>query len=1317
MNPPKNKNFLTDLSRAIDQTDPGRYAEGKRREKITAHQTRPRHGIRSLFGMLALCLALSGSLTPGWCQAHEEGQEESNPPEGIDVPGCEPGPTLASDHSDYAPGTEAGISGAGFKAGEIVTVQVLHADGKPATGEDHEPWTTTADASGAIATSWHVCEDDCLGSLLELTATGNSSGLVGRVRFTDSSPPATALINSATVTGGASSQEALAATAAGYVVTLVTQATWASMTQAQFGAYDLLIIGDPQCGSTPATAAANSATWAPVVMGTAGGRTLAGNRIVIGTDPVFHDGGSYTSSRATIIRDGIKFAGKQPGRTGLYFCASCAGGTGNILTALTRLSSGSGTWTATSPPCGGAASLIASEPAFGAPDILTSASLQGWGCSVHEAWSTFPTDWNALAVATDTATKPTCGVDPNSGLSACGQAYILIAGSSIVVTSGSISVAPATSTKPAGSSHTVTAHVTTSLGAPIVGQAVTFTITGVNVGVAGTCSAGGCLTNSSGDISFTYPDTNGIGSDTIKASFIDATSALQAATAQVTWVNTNRPPVAITKDVTVSAGPTCSAIVPAVSFNNGSSDPDGDTISFSVSPVGPYPIGTTSVIVTVTDSHGAFSTSPATVTVKDVDAPVITGCPADITVYTGPGHSTCDQVATWTAPSATDCTTVTWHSTAVSGDSFPGGTTIVTYTATDSATPTPNTATCSFTVTVLDNSPPVPTLANLAAVNGQCSATVTAPTATDNCAGLVTATTTDPLVYNAQGTYTVHWIYSDAKGNITPQDQTVIVKDTVAPTPDLASLPTVNGQCSATVTAPTATDDCSGVLTATTTDPLAYNAQGTYTVHWIYNDGNGNTTPQDQTVIVKDTVAPTPVLASLPTVNGQCSASVTAPTATDDCSGLLTATTTDPIAYNAQGTYTVHWIYNDGNGNTTSQNQTVIVRDTIAPTPVLASLAAVNGQCSASVTAPQANDDCAGLVTGTTVDPLVYNNQGTYTVHWIYNDGNGNTTPQNQTVTVKDVVSPVISNCPANLTVKTGPGRSTCDQVASWIAPTASDNCTLVSFTSNYNPGAVFPVGTTTVTYKAVDGAIPAHTTTCSFTVTVKDNTPPVIICPPDVTVPWSTSYEPGKTIGTKTIGNATAIDNCDPNPIVNYTDVITNAICPLIIQRTFTASDHVVPANTSTCVQIITVNNLFAAGGVIWHQPLARNGASEDTDPGAGGTLKYRFKQDSTIPIQVHAQGCSADVTVNSNVSGKVVVFGDTDMDGVLDAGEVAINIGLNGVGSSGGVMDKIGPHLKYNLNTKTLPLTFKCYLLQITIKDNSTGETGVEILPLQIK
>ena len=60
-----------------------------------------------------------------------------------------------------------------------------------------------------------------------------------------------ALINAATVSGGASSVEATIAAAQGFAVTVVSDATWGGYTATDFGGYDLLIAGDPTCGSLP----------------------------------------------------------------------------------------------------------------------------------------------------------------------------------------------------------------------------------------------------------------------------------------------------------------------------------------------------------------------------------------------------------------------------------------------------------------------------------------------------------------------------------------------------------------------------------------------------------------------------------------------------------------------------------------------------------------------------------------------------------------------------------------------------------------------------------------------------------------------------------------------------------------------------------------------------------------------------------------------------------------------------------------------------------------------------------------------------------
>ena len=101
------------------------------------------------------------------------------------VPVIAQGATLVSDKSDYPPGATAVLTGAGFGAGETMTLQVLHADGSPSNGLAHDAWYVVADVEGAFVTTWRVCEDDCVGALLRATAIGQTSGSEASCLFTD----------------------------------------------------------------------------------------------------------------------------------------------------------------------------------------------------------------------------------------------------------------------------------------------------------------------------------------------------------------------------------------------------------------------------------------------------------------------------------------------------------------------------------------------------------------------------------------------------------------------------------------------------------------------------------------------------------------------------------------------------------------------------------------------------------------------------------------------------------------------------------------------------------------------------------------------------------------------------------------------------------------------------------------------------------------------------------------------------------------------------------------------------------------------------
>ena len=102
-----------------------------------------------------------------------------------------------------------------------------------------------------------------LAAVLVLCAVWLSTGVASAATST----PNTALIDGESVTtvDGITKEETpisleqFAAEHAGFSVTVVNGAEWEAMTAAQFASYQVLIVGDPQCSSTPASVNSNAA--------------------------------------------------------------------------------------------------------------------------------------------------------------------------------------------------------------------------------------------------------------------------------------------------------------------------------------------------------------------------------------------------------------------------------------------------------------------------------------------------------------------------------------------------------------------------------------------------------------------------------------------------------------------------------------------------------------------------------------------------------------------------------------------------------------------------------------------------------------------------------------------------------------------------------------------------------------------------------------------------------------------------------------------------------------------------------------------------
>lgn len=124
---------------------------------------------------------------------------------------------------------------------------------------------------------------------------------------------------------------------------------------------------------------------------------------------------------------------------------------------------------------------------------------------------------------------------------------------------------------------------------------------------------------------------------------------------------------------------------------------------------------------------------------------------------------------------------------------------------------------------------------------------------------------------------------------------------------------------------------------------------------------------------------------------------------------------------------------------------------------------------------------------------------GTTTVTCTATDSHGNSAQKQFTVTVtlNDAQAPTFTTVPGSQTVEaTGAGGA----AVTYATPTATDNSGLPpSISCDQASGSLFPLGATTVTCTATDGA--GNAATATFTITVQDTTPPTLSLPGDLQV------------------------------------------------------------------------------------------------------------------------------------------------------------------------------------------------------------------------
>ena len=305
---------------------------------------------------------------------------------------------------------------------------------------------------------------------------------------------------------------------------------------------------------------------------------------------------------------------------------------------------------------------------------------------------------------------------------------------------------------------------------------------------------------------------------------------------------------------------------------------------------------------------------------------------------------------------------------------------------------------------------------------------------------------------------------------------------------------------------------------------------GSTLVTYTALDPNGNSANCSFNITVEDNTAPVftfcPENLTASLLGDSCESSVTwtIPIVTDPCEILLTGSHTPGDNF-PLGTTQVVYNAVDLSGNMSICGFNITVVDDIAPSfifcpnDIIVSLSENNCEQEVSWAMPELEDPCIATVTGTHSPGELFA-FGSTLVTYTASDFSGNTSTCSFNVIVEDDIPPVFTDCTPEVVVAAE--NNSCEAVVTWTIPTATDNCN-VTLSSSHDPGDLFAIGTTEVTYTAEDSQ--GNLNICSFNVTVVDETGPTIEhCNPEVQF---SEYDPATSTIIANWDEPIAVDNC----------------------------------------------------------------------------------------------------------------------------------------------------------------------------------------------
>ena len=548
------------------------------------------------------------------------------------------------------------------------------------------------------------------------------------------------------------------------------------------------------------------------------------------------------------------------------------------------------------------------------------------------------------------------------------------------------------------------------------------------------------------------------------------------ATAEVIIVVTDKtkPLMVVPTDKTVEANAVRSIIdigEPEVS----------DIFDFTVKSDKPadFPLGTTKVIWTATDENGNVSTGTQNITVKDTTKPELK-VPEDIIAE---ATAVLSPIALGKV-TATDIFNVTIKNNAKEGFSL--GQTVITWTATDA---NGNVSTATQRVTVKDTTAPAIISVEdmtVEATDVMTSVNLVQPEVTDIFKVSMSSDAPDAFPL---GTTNVVWTITDENGNSTTAIQSVTIVDTTMPVLNLPAdikLEATAVRTPVNLILATASDIFGAEVTSDA--PVDFEV-GTTTITWTATDKNGNITTGTQKVTIEDTTKPeltAPAAVTTEATAVRTTLNIGMAKATDI---FKVDVTNDAPADFPIGTTKVVWTATDANGNVSTAEQFITIKDTTKP--VLTVPDAITTEATAIKTPVS-----IGEATATDIFKVDVTNDapadyplGKTVVKWTATDENGNVSTAEQIITIVDTTKPVLT-VPDAITTE-----ATSEKTPVSIGLATATDIFKVTVTSD--APVSYPIGETIVTWTATDEN--GNAITKEQVITIVDTTKPELKVPDNI--------------------------------------------------------------------------------------------------------------------------------------------------------------------------------------------------------------------------